>query len=91
MASFREMRSILLQSFEGRRHNSAMLADSGLLDELEQHAFSTTREAMALHGDPGTLQRCRNYTTNGATQQSHEFRSHVCRVAFRGHCKLLDY
>ena len=52
MASFREMRSILLQSFEGRRHNSAMLADSGLLDELEQHAFSTTREPMALHGDP---------------------------------------
>ena len=37
---------------EGRRHNSAMLADSGLLDELEQHAFSTTREPMALHGDP---------------------------------------
>ena len=36
---------------EGRRHNSAMLADSGLLDELEQHAFSTTREPMALHGD----------------------------------------
>ena len=29
-----------------------MLADSGLLDELEQHAFSTTREPMALHGDP---------------------------------------
>ena len=37
---------------EGRRHNSAMLADSSLLDELEQHAFSTTREPMALHGDP---------------------------------------
>ena len=37
---------------------------------------------------PGTLQRCGNYTANGAIQQSHEFRSHVCRVAFRGHCKL---
>ena len=100
MASFREMRSILLQSFEGRRHNSAMLADSGLLDELEQHAFSTTREPMALHGDPAYPLRvylqvpyrgAEINTTNGATQQSHEFRSHVCRVAFRGHCKLLDY
>ena len=37
---------------EGRRHDSAMLADSGLLLDLEQHAFSTTREPMALHGDP---------------------------------------
>ena len=37
---------------EGRRHDSAMLADSGLLDELERHAFSTTREPMALYGGP---------------------------------------
>ena len=37
---------------EGRRHDSAMLADSGLLDDLEQHAFSITREPMALYGDP---------------------------------------
>ena len=29
-----------------------MLADTGLLDELEQHAFLTTREPMALYGDP---------------------------------------
>ena len=29
-----------------------MLADSGLLRDLEQHAFSTTRESMALYGDP---------------------------------------
>ena len=37
---------------EGTRHDSAMLADSGLLDDLEQHAFSITREPMALYGDP---------------------------------------
>ena len=36
---------------------------------------------------PGTLQR-RNYITNGAIQESHELRSHVCRVAFWGHCKF---
>ena len=29
-----------------------MLADSGLLRDLEQHAFSTTREPMALYSDP---------------------------------------
>ena len=29
-----------------------MVADSGLLCDLEQHAFSTTREPMALYGDP---------------------------------------
>ena len=29
-----------------------MLADSGLLRDLEQHAFSTTREPIALYGDP---------------------------------------
>ena len=29
-----------------------MLADSGLLRDLEQHAFSTIREPMALYGDP---------------------------------------
>ena len=29
-----------------------MLADSGLLRDLEQYAFSTTREPMALYGDP---------------------------------------
>ena len=29
-----------------------MLADSGLLRDLEQHAFSTTREPKALYGDP---------------------------------------
>ena len=29
-----------------------MLADSGLLRDLEQHAFSTTREPIAQFGDP---------------------------------------
>ena len=37
---------------EGGRHDSAMLADSGLLDDLKQHVFSTTREPMALYGEP---------------------------------------
>ena len=81
---------------EGRMYDSAMLADSGLLDELEQHALSTTKKTNGSLWQPGlssacsppvTLQR-RNYITNGAIQESHELRSHVCRVAFWGHCKF---
>ena len=73
-------------------YDSAMLADSGLLDELEQHALSTTKKTNGSLWQPGlssacsppvTLQR-RNYITNGAIQESHELRSHVCRVAFWG-------
>ena len=36
---------------EGRMYDSAMLADSGLLDELAQHALSTTKKPMALYGN----------------------------------------
>ena len=39
-------------SSEGRRHDSGMLLDSGLLQVLEQNAFSTTNEPMCLYGDP---------------------------------------
>ena len=35
-----------------RRHDSSMLPDSGLLRDLERHGFSTTRESMAVYGDP---------------------------------------
>ena len=34
-----------------------MLADSGLLRNLEQHAFSTLHEPMCMHGDPAYLHR----------------------------------
>ena len=70
-----------------------MLADSGLLRDLEQHAFSTTREPMALYGDPAYplrvhLQVPYRSAGNGNVQQSHERRSYVCRVAFRGYRQL---
>ena len=35
-----------------RRHDLSMLPDSGLLRDLERHGFSTTRESMAVYGDP---------------------------------------
>ena len=37
---------------EGRKHDAGMLADSGLLRDLERHAFSPTGNPMALYGDP---------------------------------------
>ena len=43
---------IILYTVEGKRHDSGMLADSGLLQELEQYAFSPTGEPMCIYGDP---------------------------------------
>ena len=37
---------------EGRRHDSRMLAMSGLLGQLEQHSFSPDGEALCIYGDP---------------------------------------
>ena len=37
---------------EGKRHDSGMLADSNLLDYLEQYAFSSTGVPLCLYGDP---------------------------------------
>ena len=42
---------------EGRRHNSGMLAMSGLLPQLEQVSFSPTGEAMCIYGDPADPHR----------------------------------
>lgn len=39
-------------SVEGKRHDSRMLAESNLLQNLENHAFSPTGEPMCLYGDP---------------------------------------
>ena len=37
---------------EGKKHDSGMLADSGLLQVLEQRAFSPDGRPMCLYGDP---------------------------------------
>ena len=37
---------------EGRRHDSRMLAMSGLLDQLEPHSFSPDGQALCIYGDP---------------------------------------
>ena len=40
-----------LFSTEGRKHDAGMLADSGLLRDLSQYAFSTTGHPLCLYGD----------------------------------------
>ena len=37
---------------EGKRHDAGMLRDSGLMDDLENHAHSPTGQDMCLYGDP---------------------------------------
>ena len=37
---------------EGKRHDARMLVDSGLLDSLQQHAYSTTNQPLCIYGDP---------------------------------------
>ncbi|XP_028416849.1 uncharacterized protein LOC114541060 [Dendronephthya gigantea] len=37
---------------EGKKHDSGMLTDSGLMAELEGRAYSTDGQAMCLYGDP---------------------------------------
>ena len=68
---------------EGRKHDSGMLADSGLLGELEQHTFSPTGEAKALYGDPAYPLRVHlqvPYRNAGLTQQMEEFNRSMSAV-----------
>ena len=44
--------SLILFISEGKRHDSAILGESGLLQNLEQHAFSRNGQAMCLYRDP---------------------------------------
>ena len=37
---------------EGRRHDAALLVESGLLNSLEQHAVSHTGQPLCIYGDP---------------------------------------
>ena len=37
---------------EGKRHDAGMLAESGLLQDLERYAFSTGGQPMCIYGDP---------------------------------------
>jgi hypothetical protein len=45
----------MIQTFlllEGKRHDAAMLAESGLLQDLQLHAMSPNGQEMCMYGDP---------------------------------------
>ena len=37
---------------EGKRHDSGMLAESGLLNEFQQHSFAPNGDPLCIYGDP---------------------------------------
>ena len=41
----------------GKRHDSGMLADSGLLNQLQQHSFDTGGRPLCIYRDPAYLLR----------------------------------
>ena len=72
---------------EGRRHDAFILAESGVMNDLEQHAFCPNGTPLCLYGDPAYPLRvhlqtpfCNNPLTNldEGIQQSHEFSSCQC-------------
>ena len=38
--------------YEGKKHDSGMLRESGLLTSLEEHSFSSTGDILCIYGDP---------------------------------------
>ena len=44
--------SLLAGPFEGKRHDSGMLRESGLLPVLQEHSVSPAGEIMCIYGDP---------------------------------------
>ena len=77
----------MLGPMEGRRHDAAMLAESGLLNQL-QDLVDIDGEAFYLYGDPCslstqatitfTLQRSKSDTSRKKFQQKHEFCARMC-------------
>ena len=60
-----------------------MLADSGLLQELQRHAFSPTGNPVALYGDPAYPLRVHlivPYRGAGITPQMEDFNNSMSRV-----------
>lgn len=83
---------------EGRRRDSGMLADSGLLQELSQYLFAPDGKPLCVYGDPasplrvhlqGPFRRRKFDTSWTAVQQGHEPSQSFGRMAIWRHCELL--
>lgn len=42
----------LADPYEGRKHDSGMLTDSGLLLQLQQYSYGPNRNSLCIYGDP---------------------------------------
>ena len=79
---------------EGRRHDSAMLVDSGLLQELSQYSFALDGISLCVYGDPAYPLRVhiqgpfKGVNLASAEQQFNKAMS-FGRMAFLGYCELL--
>ncbi|XP_073251791.1 uncharacterized protein [Porites lutea] len=58
---------------EGRKHDAGMLADSGLLADLQRNAFSLTGQPLCLYGDPAYPLRVHLQCPFRKTPQMQEF------------------
>ena len=68
---------------EGRRHDSGMLAMSGLLGQLEQHSFSEDGQPLCIYGDPAYPNRVHlqcPITRRPLTEHEQAFNTSMSRV-----------
>ena len=69
---------------EGRRHDAAMLAMSGLMGELEQYSFAPDGEALCIYGDPAYPHRihlqCPFQQRQGLTPEQQAFNHSMSQV-----------
>ena len=75
----------LLQLFvaKGRRHDAGMLAESGLLADLERHAINTAGQPMCIYGDsayPIRIHLQRPFQGAALTPQMQMFNSSMSSV-----------
>ena len=73
----------LFGPIEGKRHDSAMLAESGLLNELQQHSHTPHGRSLCIYGDPAyplRVQLQAPFRGPGLTAQQKEFNKSMSQV-----------
>ena len=68
---------------EGKKHDASMLRDSGLLDDLEVHAFNLNGNPLCIYGDPAYPLRVHLQTpfrNNPLTAQMQDFNKSMSSV-----------
>ena len=82
LSNYRNFQLCILIS-EGRRHDAGILADSNLLDRLEQPAYSTNGQPLCLYGDPAYPLRIHlhvPFRQNGLTPEMEAFNASMSTI-----------